>query len=179
MEIGVLTRATKALALLLAAAVAAAAPSAAGREGDGVVLVSPAGQIGALSLDRSTEADVRRLAGKPAHVSSFADAGGGPLIGKELQYRCGHGCRTSYLISRATGRITDFVSNSPRLVTPHGSRVGMSQEEVERREGVRARSLCLRSVVLHSGPRRLELEIGPKKTLVRFILSGSHSHLSC
>jgi hypothetical protein len=147
--------------------------------GRSVVLVSPTGQIGALWLDRSTEADVRRLAGPPARVSFFADAGGGPLIGKELEYRCGRGCQTSYIINRATGRITDFMSNSPRLGTPHGSRVGMSQGEVERREGVRARSLCLTSVTLHSGPRRLELEIGPERTLVRFILSGSRSHLSC
>lgn len=88
--------------------------------------VHPDGRIGPLQIDVSSEADVRRFAGKPFKVEKvFSEAKKDP-VGYELNYRCGRDCVTSYAISYATGKLSDFHTQSPRFVTERGSRVGAS-----------------------------------------------------
>lgn len=93
------------------------------------LVIHPDGRIGPLQIDVSKEADVRHFAGKPFKVEKvFSEAKKAP-VGYELYYRCGRGCVTTYAISHATGKLSDFNTQSSRFVTEKGSRVGMSATE--------------------------------------------------
>lgn len=105
-------------------------------------VVSRTGQVGQLRIDRSSEADVRRVAGEPSRVFDFTDAGGGEA--RHLLYRCGRGCFTSYYIDVDGGGVLGNFGSNDRssFRTARGTRVGMSQRAAERRERRRARDGC-------------------------------------
>lgn len=93
--------------------------------GAGSWTVRPDGRIGPLRLDVSTDSDVRDFAGKPFKLAKVYSESQKDSVGYELYYRCGKGCVTVYTIADATGKLSDFVTQSPRFVTQHGSHVGM------------------------------------------------------
>ena len=161
-----------ATAVALAAGVAvvpvAAAPS---------VVVTATGRVGAFQVDRTTEATIRRVAGPPDRVQLFETAGGGP-IGKSLLYRCGRGCTTWYYVNRKTHLLANFSGNSPRLVTPNGTRIGMTKAEAERRERARTQNGCLIGIVLHTRVATLDLGI-ERGRVSEFRLAGRHSVVDC
>ena len=124
--------------------------------GGGSGIVSPAGRVGGLRIDRSTPADVRRFAGPPAFAgrgttsANFADI----LPSYEaLGYGCSRQrtrslgldpggarpthtwCRTVYFVNPKTGKLGGFWTYSTAFRTIKGSRPGMRQEEADRREG--------------------------------------------
>ena len=100
------------------------------------------GRIGPLKIDASTESDVRDFAGRPLKVEKvFSEAKKHP-VGYELDYRCGRSCVTSYAISYTTGKLSDFTTESPRFVSEHGSRVGMSAKRAAEAEGRRIIEAC-------------------------------------
>jgi len=88
-------------------------------------VVHPDGRIGPLTIDVSTESDVRAFAGKPFKVAKISGLKKG-WVGHELEYRCGRHCVTSYAIADLTGKLADFVTQSPRFVSEHGSHVGLA-----------------------------------------------------
>jgi hypothetical protein len=99
--------------------------------------IHPDGRIGGLRIDHSTVADIRHFAGKPCKVQKVFSEAKKDSVGYELYYRCGRNCVTSYAISYATGKLSDFHTQSPGFVTERGSRVGMSARRAaaaERRE---------------------------------------------
>jgi hypothetical protein len=105
---------------------------AAGCGSTGSLEVHPDGRVGSLKIDVSTERDIREFAGKPSKISIERWPG---KEGRTLDYRCGRGCMTSYSISRATGKLSDYWTQSSRFRTERGSHVGMSAAESARREG--------------------------------------------
>ena len=106
-------------------------------------VVHPDGRIGVFRLDRTTEAQIRAVAGQPLEVETDFSPGKRGPIGRSLTYRCGGaGCRTIYSISNATGALSDFWTSSPRFRTPRGTHVGMTRAEAVRREGTRVRPGC-------------------------------------
>ncbi len=88
--------------------------------------VRPDGRIGPLQIDVSTESNVRRFAGEPFKVENVLSEAKKDPVGYELYYRCGRRCITTYAIAYATGKLSDFQTQSPRFVTERGSHVGMS-----------------------------------------------------
>jgi len=87
--------------------------------------VHPDGRIGPLKIDVSTEPQVRAFAGKPFKVQDLISPQKEGVVGHELYYRCGRGCVTTYSISNATRKLSDYYVGSQRFVTEHGSHVGM------------------------------------------------------
>src|SRR5439155_5354998 len=92
----------------------------------GSLQVHPDGRIGPLQIDVSTEAQIRAFAGRPFKVEMDFSGDGRRRTGRSLSYRCGRGCVTTYSVSRATGRLSDYWTQSPRFTTEHGSHVGMA-----------------------------------------------------
>jgi hypothetical protein len=84
------------------------------------------GRVGPLEIDASTDAQVRRFAGKPFKVEKVVSPARKGPVGYELYYRCGRGCVTTYAINYATGKLSDFTTQSPRFVSERGSHVGMA-----------------------------------------------------
>jgi hypothetical protein len=123
----------KRLALALACA-AAVVTGTAGATGGGIV-VRADGQVGSFQIDVTTEKQVRALAGKPVSVGSVLPPAGTKPLGHTLFYHCGPGCQTAYSISRKTGKLSDFSSNSTRFVTERGSYVGARGPKAGRWEG--------------------------------------------
>jgi hypothetical protein len=109
------------LALALAAVIAGSSSGA----GSGSWVVHPDGRIGPLTIDRSTDADVRNFAGKPFKVAKVLSPFKKGAVGYELYYRCGRRCVTVYAVSYSTRKLVDFTTQSPHFVTEHGSHVGM------------------------------------------------------
>lgn len=103
--------------------------------GSSVQRVHPDGRIGALQIDVSTEQDVRDVAGRPFKVAKVLKETGPQPVGHELYYRCGRGCLTVYAISKATGKLADYNTQSREFVTERGSRVGMPAGRAAEREG--------------------------------------------
>jgi hypothetical protein len=134
---------TRAAVLLLACFVTATA-GAAGRP-----VVHADGRIGPFRIDRTTEAQVRALAGRPTRVTKTVPEFPGAPAGRTLDYRCGRGCWTSYSFNVATGKLSDFWSASPRFVTERGSRVGMKAAEAARRERARPVPGCGDGLYIH------------------------------
>jgi hypothetical protein len=117
---------TVARALKLGLCVLAALATPGYASGTSSWVVHPDGRIGPLRIDVSTESDVRHFAGKPFKVEKvFSEAKKAP-VGYELYYRCGPGCVTTYAINYATGRLSDFSTQSARFVSERGSHVGMA-----------------------------------------------------
>jgi hypothetical protein len=105
--------------------------------------VHPDGRIGGLKIDLSTEAEIRSFAGKPFKVERvFSEAKKDP-IGYELYYRCGRGCITSYAISYATGKLSDFHSlrHRPGLACRDVSEASRCSRGTEDRRGLRGGAL--------------------------------------
>ena len=109
--------------------------------GVAVPVVHADGRIGALRIDRSTEAQVRAVAGRPASVrrdpAQNTDPGGWTLV-----YRCGRGCLTQYSFSRVTRKLSDFRTQSRAFATARGSRVGMGAARAAALEGRRIVEGC-------------------------------------
>jgi hypothetical protein len=96
--------------------------------------VHPDGRIGPLQIDVSTEAEIRRFAGRPSQVVSEFWPGKKGQFGRSLEYRCGRKCVTNYSINKATGRLSDYWTRSTRFRTERGSHVGMSATRAARLE---------------------------------------------
>ena len=75
----------------------------------------------------------------------------GAPAGRTLDYSCGRGCRTSYSFNAATGKLSDFYSGSPRVVTERGSYVGMKAREAARRERAKLVPGCGNGLYIHVG----------------------------
>jgi len=128
------------LVLLVTVALAAAASAGCGSSRPATVRVD--GRIGRFRIDVTTEAQLVASAGQPDRVEDdFAPLRKRP-VGHTLYYRCGRRCETAYSIARATGRLSDFESNSPDFVTERGSHVGMRAAEAARREGKKLAPGC-------------------------------------
>jgi hypothetical protein len=123
---------------IASAASGASAPSA--RAGN-TVLAS--GSVGALHVDRSRPAEIRRLAGRPSFQGRGRTALG-PAF-EALGYGCSRRwadtkginpggtrrthvwCRTVYFVSLSTRRLASFWTDSPSFRTVNGSHPGMPQ----------------------------------------------------
>ena len=125
------------------------------------------GRIGPFRIDRTTEARVRALAGRPTRVVKTVPEFPGAPAGRTLDYRCGRGCRTSYSFNAATGKLSDFWSASPRFVTERGSHVGMKAAEAARRERAKPVPGCGDGLYIH-------LRSGQHGT---FVLTVSHGRV--
>lgn len=109
----------------------------------GKAIVSSAGEIGSLNLDRSTAADIERVEGKPAFIGtgSFDDAFAGfPKTYRALGYGCdgrratgidpgayrrtGTYCRTVYYLNPHTNKLGAFWTDSVTFRTRAGTRPG-------------------------------------------------------
>jgi hypothetical protein len=133
--------------------------------GSSAVQVHPDGRIGPLTIDVSTEADVRKFAGKPAKVQRDFWPGKKGQFGRSLIYHCGPGCMTSYSINQKTGKLSDYWTQSRRFTTERGSRVGM--------RATRAAVLEGRKPVLGCGfPRYLHLRFDDDHIFVLAIWHG-------
>jgi len=108
----------------------------------GSLQVHPDGRIGPLQIDVSTEAQIRAFAGRPFKVEMDFSGDGRRRTGRSLSYRCGRGCVTTYSVSRATGRLSDYWTQSPRFTTEHGSHVGMAAVKAARLERKKPRPGC-------------------------------------
>jgi hypothetical protein len=95
------------------------------RSGASSWVVHPDGRIGPLRIDVSTESDVRDFAGNPFKVARVLAETGPKAVGHELYYRCGRDCVTVYAISKATGKLADFLTQSRAFASEGGSHVGM------------------------------------------------------
>jgi hypothetical protein len=140
-----------AVLLLVGAATAAAAVPRHGGAGR----VSTRGSIGALQLDRSKAADVKRFAGKPGFVGigTFrplvvdvprfvalgygcrqVSSGGIPTVRSDPS---GHpvgsrvDCETTYYISKKTQKLAYFETRSQAFATALGTRAGMHWSDVK------------------------------------------------
>ncbi len=131
-----------ALCLLTILSIASAASGASAPSGVGNT-VSATGSVGALHVDRSGAAEIRRFAGRP----SFQGRGRTPLgpAFDALGYGCLRHwadtkginpggtrlthvrCRTVYFVSLSTQRLASFWTNSPAFRTVNGSHPGMTQ----------------------------------------------------
>jgi len=111
--------------------------------------VHPDGRIGPLRLDVSTDSDVRDFAGKPFKVAQVYSETQKNRVGYELYYRCGDGCITSYAIASATGRLSDFATQSPRFVTERGSHVGMAASRAAAAERSKIVGACGEGRAIH------------------------------
>lgn len=126
----------------------AAAATAAGAANTSI-LVRADGRIGPFRIDTTSEAEIRRVAGRPAKVENVYDPSRKAPVGHMLEYRCGRGCWTAYSIRNATGRLSDFSSESPRFVTERGSHVGMTARSAATREGRTLLPGCGDALYLH------------------------------
>jgi hypothetical protein len=107
------------------------------------------GRVGPLKIDVSTESDVRDFAGKPYKVEEvFAEAKKDP-VGYELYYRCGRRCVTTYAIAYATGKLSDFHTQSARFVSERGSHVGMSAQRAAAAERRKIGGACGEGHAIH------------------------------
>jgi hypothetical protein len=101
--------------------------------------VHPDGRIGPLKIDVSTDADIRKFAGKPYKVEREVWPG---IRAHTLIYLCGRKCETAYSINDKTGRLSDYWTKSRRFQTDHGSYVGMSASRAARLERKKPRPGC-------------------------------------
>jgi hypothetical protein len=152
--------ATRLLVPLLAVVTAGCAVTSlfpAQRGGAGVV--SEAGSVGPLRIDRSTPAEIMAFAGPPEYLGAGRFR---PLIREfppflAFGYECRHvriggiptmsvdrssgspgdshvDCRTVYWVNRKTGRLAGFSTDSRRFHTPVGVRAGTRLAVAKRRE---------------------------------------------
>jgi hypothetical protein len=115
-----------------------------------------------LRIDVSTEAQIRGFAGKPFKVQRELWPG---KAGRTLYYRCGRECETAYSISKKTGRLSDYWTQSRRFATERGSRVGMTAERAARLEGRKPHPGC-------GFPRYIYLRSPDKELFVLAIWKG-------
>jgi hypothetical protein len=118
--------------------------------------VSPAGRVGALRIDRSTTADIRRFAGAPGFAGKGEPEANFAASYETLGYGCSRRrtlslgldpggtsprhlwCRTVYFVNSKTGKFAGFWTDSTAFRTVKGSRPGMRQEKADRLEGAHA-----------------------------------------
>jgi hypothetical protein len=142
-------------------------------------VLSAVGRLGALRIDKSTPADIRRFAGAPAFVGrgkTAANFAGFLPLYKALGYACsrrrsrGYGldpggaraagvwCRIVYFVNPKTGRLAGFWTDSNEFRTRRGSRPGMRQALADRIEGARAHVGALTGIALSTRTARLFIE---------------------
>jgi hypothetical protein len=112
-------------------------------------VVTAGGQIGSFRIDRTTEAQLRTIMGKPIRVENQFFPPKKRPVGHTLYYSCGKGCLTAYSINKATGRLSDFWTRDPHFVTKRGSHAGMSATIATRREGRQLLPGCGDDLYLH------------------------------
>jgi hypothetical protein len=150
----------------MAALVALGAGSGeAARQAGGVVRAD--GRIGPFRIDRTSEAQIRAVAGRPVRVEAVFNDVTRARVGRTLFYRCGRGCLTAYSIARSTRRLSDFWTRSPRFRTQRGSRAGMTVAQAERLEAKRFGPGCGDGLYLHVRFDRSHI----------FVLTGDHGRV--
>jgi hypothetical protein len=112
-------------------------------------IVRADGRIGSFRIDRTSEAQLRAMAGEPNKVGKQYFPPQKTPLGRTLYYQCGRGCETAYSIRISTGRLSDYWSTSPRFVTVRGSSVGMSGAQAARREGKKLVPGCGDPLYIH------------------------------
>ena len=112
-------------------------------------VVHPDGRIAQFRVDRTTEAEVRAALGKPARVEAIVNDVTQRRVGRAFTYRCGRSCSTIYSISAATGKLSDFETESPQFRTERGSHPGMSAARAARLEGKRLVPGCGDGLYVH------------------------------
>jgi hypothetical protein len=139
-----------ALCLLTVVSIASAASGAASATSRPATTVSATGSVGALKVDRSRPAEIRRLAGRPSFQGQGRTALG-PAF-EALGYGCSRRwadtkginpggrrlthvwCRTVYFVSLGTHTLASFWTDSPTFRTVNGSHPGMPQRIADRLE---------------------------------------------
>jgi hypothetical protein len=152
-------------ALIAAIALPAHSVGASATKRDSVI-ISGSGRFGSFQVGLTTEREIVKTAGSPAERVVSDSHGSAGVLGWFLVYRCGRGCSTSYAIWRRTGRLTDFETNSPRVATPRGTRIGMSAREAEQRERRRFGPACGSWDAIRVGNMRIYRDQG---RVVRFL----------
>lgn len=166
----------------LAGATAAAGSPAAGGRG----VVSATGAVGALRIDRSSEAAVRAFAGRPAFsrvgrsdpsmpryralgyscLRSPAAGRRDPLLaGPRGAPRSNVYCQTIYYVDLSSGKLAAFYTGSVAFHTPRGTRVGMSQSEAARRERSAPQGGCNLQIFQRTQTASLSLPLTGGKVL--------------
>ena len=113
------------------------------------IVVHPDGRIGPFRIDVSTDAQIRAVAGRPARVERMLSELTSKPVGHRLVYRCGRDCLTEYSIRKATGRLSDFSTGSPRFRTERGSHPGMRAARAARLERRKFGPGCGDGLYLH------------------------------
>lgn len=115
-------------------------------------VLSVDGVAGGLRIDRSAEADVRRKYGRPRRVDEYLNGDGVRV--REIAYRCGRRCETSWFLDARADRLRDVITESRSFETERGSRVRMPVGAVVRRERRRPGRGCPPGITLR-GSRAL------------------------
>jgi hypothetical protein len=156
------------------------------------IVISAAGRIGPLKMDRSTPGDIISFLGKPGAEARGVEFSGVHYRG--LGYGCsarprddafplletprgrsGPSCRTAFWINRRTGRLGDFYTSSPRFSESHGVHMGMKTADAERLVGRRVYVGCEEDI--HLGRREAELTIAFAGGVPRKMHGSSALHL--
>lgn len=171
---------TGAAVVALAAATAALGSVPAGGAG----IVSAAGAVGPLRIDRSSERAVRAFAGRPAFARASRSDPSMPRY-KALGYGCGRSpgagrrdplligprggprsgvyCRTVYYVNASSGKLAAFFTGSAAFRTPKGTRTGTSQSEAARREGSAPQGGCSLQILERSAAATLSMPVAGGK----------------
>src|SRR5437588_107137 len=128
---------------VLTMSIASAASGASAPSGQAGKTVSASGSVGALHVDRSRPAEIRRLAGPPSFQGRGRAALGAAFeaLGNDCSRRWADTkginpggtqpthvwCRTVYFVSPSTHRLASFWTDSPSFRTVNGSHPGMPQ----------------------------------------------------
>jgi hypothetical protein len=139
-------------------------------------LVTLSGAIGALKLDRSTEADITALVGDPEATAEDNFQFPGAPEYRALGYGCtktkardaaqltyygtaGPYCRTIYYINLARGVLGSFWTTSPAFHTERGTHVGTATAAAVQNERRPARNGCLIGLTETSKSLTLVLDV--------------------
>ena len=147
--------------------------------GSGVV---EPGKVGPLIVDVSGASEVEAFAGSPEAVYT----NNSPVTGKPDIQMLGYGCtgtgssqqcETYYWLSKPTGKLVAFNTQSPSFTTTHGTRVGMSGDEARGREpGAKPYCVGLLLASAPDGRATLDVLVGGRPEMVDGIeMEGDHT----
>jgi hypothetical protein len=139
--------------------------------------VSRRGDVGAVHLG-APMGEVRHVAGDPRRTSTIQNVEGHTAY--HWRYPCGHG-RSSHYYFDYRERLVEFGTTCRNWRTAAGTRIGMTTEEAETREGVSAAPGCAGKWILRRYHRIfLSLWLGPAgNTVTTLEVRGPHSVTTC